>query len=292
MREFYLETRGGRLCVCEWGAAGQPLVVCLHGICDQGAVWTPVADRLAEAGYHVVAPDLRGHGRSARAPTGCLTNLVDLTADVDALLRKLTAPSLILVGHSLGTVIAGMLAAVRRERIKRLVLVEPVLAPRPPDADAVAQLGAQLDFIASQPRQSIIPRLETAALLLKAKNPELSESFSLLLARRATEACEGGIRWRWDPLLRSLHGLSFNGTAEQYLALLRCVGAPVTIVSGDSSNFSDHEDRAKLSAALPRAEHIGLPGGHNVHLASPNLLARCIAESKDAVRAPAESALG
>jgi pimeloyl-ACP methyl ester carboxylesterase len=58
MREFYVDVRGGRLCVCEWGTPGQPLILCLHGICDQGAIWSPVAARLADEGYYVLAPDL------------------------------------------------------------------------------------------------------------------------------------------------------------------------------------------------------------------------------------------
>src|SRR5689334_6938194 len=112
MREFYQEVRSCRLCVCEWGAKDAPLVICLHGIRDQGAVWEPVAAPLAAAGFRVVAPDLRGHGRSSHVPRGTLTNLVDLLADLDRLVETLTQKPFVLVAHSLGTILAGMFAAV------------------------------------------------------------------------------------------------------------------------------------------------------------------------------------
>jgi hypothetical protein len=170
-----------------------------------------------------------------------------------------------------------MLVAVTGERMGNLVLVEPVIAPSAQGDEVVAQLRAQLDHIESDPVQPVIPDVAKAALLLRSQNPQLSESFSMTLARRATEPCDGGVRWRWDPILRSLHGLSFGGTANEFLMLLRSIRARIALIAGDASNFPRCADSVLLHAVLPEAERITLPGDHNVHVGSADLLASRIA---------------
>jgi pimeloyl-ACP methyl ester carboxylesterase len=131
-----------------------------------------------------------------------------------------------------------------------------------------------------------------AALLLRSYTPSLSEPLSLQLASRGTQQSEGGLRWRWDPLLRDLlYGVAFSGTQEQYLSLLQRIAAPVTLMTGASSRFHSKEHALKLRSALPHARSLTLPGGHNIHLDATDALFRCIAEAAgaragDAVLAP------
>ncbi|NMF86770.1 alpha/beta fold hydrolase, partial [Nodosilinea sp. P-1105] len=63
MTETWVTLRGRQHCLCHWGPENGSLVLCLHGILEHGAAWDGVAYGLAQQGYHVVAPDLRGHGR-------------------------------------------------------------------------------------------------------------------------------------------------------------------------------------------------------------------------------------
>lgn len=281
MREFYAEVRSCRLCLCEWGAEGKPLVLCLHGIRDQGAVWEPVATPLAAAGFRVLAPDLRGHGRSCHVPRGTLTNLMDLLADLDHLAAALADGPFVLVGHSMGSMLAAMFAAARADKLIHLLLVEPVLPPQGQDDDVVAHLTAQLDYLASGAAHPAMPDVATAALLLRSYTPSLPEPLSLQLAGRGTQHGEGGLRWRWDPLLRDLYGIAFNGTREQYLSLLQRITVPITLVMGTSSSFHSSEE-GLIRTALPRARSLILRGGHNIHLDAAAALSRCIAEAAGA----------
>ena len=113
MQERFSDIGGLSLCVCSWGPESEPMVLCLHGILDQAAVWEEVAAPLAREGLRVVAPDLRGHGRSQHVGAGGSYNLFDFVADADALVRQVGCSQLFLVGHSLGAVVGALLAASR-----------------------------------------------------------------------------------------------------------------------------------------------------------------------------------
>jgi len=95
----------------EWPAAAPPeaAVALVHGIAEHSGRYEHVAARLNEAGYSVVAVDIRGHGRSAGWP-GQVSGLDDWVADTKALLERTRAAAgdapLFLMGHSLGALIA------------------------------------------------------------------------------------------------------------------------------------------------------------------------------------------
>ena len=99
-----------------WGSPG-PAVVLIHGLTGRAALWSDVATRLADEGYHVIAPDLRGHGTSPRPGN---YSLEAHTADVVHLLES-TGPAC-LVGHSLGGAVAWHVAAARPDVVRCLVI--------------------------------------------------------------------------------------------------------------------------------------------------------------------------
>jgi pimeloyl-ACP methyl ester carboxylesterase/NAD(P)-dependent dehydrogenase (short-subunit alcohol dehydrogenase family)/aryl carrier-like protein len=277
MSENYVNIRGLKLCLCSWGEENNPLILCLHGILEQGAAWHEVAVRLAERGYRVVAPDLRGHGRSDRVGQGGSYNLLDFLADIDAIAEQLTDQPFTLVGHSLGSVIAAMFASIRTEKVKNLILVETVLPTEVKDNDAVEQLTTHLDYLASPPEHAIFPDVATAAERLRLTTPTLSESLAMQLAERITEPHQDGVRWRWDALLRTRTGIGFNGIDRaKYLGLLRQLKAPITLVYGDRSDFNRPEDLAQQQKAMPDARRIIVSGGHNLHLEAAIALAKII----------------
>ncbi|MGH3664516.1 MAG: alpha/beta fold hydrolase [Egibacteraceae bacterium] len=109
-----------------------PPVVLVHGLGGTLYVWHGVIENLS-LHHHVVAMDLRGHGRS-EAATGSLT-VQSLIADVEALINALELPAVTLVGHSLGTLVAQQLAATRSELVDNLVLVGGISYFEPPAKD-------------------------------------------------------------------------------------------------------------------------------------------------------------
>src|SRR5438094_6327568 len=98
-----------------------PTVLLLHGFPDTHAVWRKQVGPLAAAGYRVLAPDLRGYGRS-EAPGGVYDYTLDkLRADVISLLDALHIDKVTLVGHDWGGLIGWQIAAMWPHRVERLV---------------------------------------------------------------------------------------------------------------------------------------------------------------------------
>ena len=108
----------------EWGDAGAPPVVCLHGVTAHGRRFRKLAEERLAAHFHVLAPDLRGHGFSEWEPPWTIATYAhDVLETLDAAgVRR--AP---FVGHSLGGRIALEIAALDRERIERAALLDPAI---------------------------------------------------------------------------------------------------------------------------------------------------------------------
>src|SRR6266540_166610 len=115
----YLQVNGVRLHYTEWGKPGAPPVVLLHGLNVQSHTWDPTSRRLAEH-FHVIAPDLRGHGDSEWARTGYRVRSV--AEDIRQLIAALGLGPVNLVGHSYGVRVAIVLAGESPELVRRLAL--------------------------------------------------------------------------------------------------------------------------------------------------------------------------
>ena len=99
---------------------GEPVFLCIHGLADTLEVWDEIAGPLAERG-RVVRIDQRGHGESG-APAGPCTR-EDLARDALAVLDALAIPRAILIGHSVGGIVAMAAALAAPERVAGLVLI-------------------------------------------------------------------------------------------------------------------------------------------------------------------------
>jgi lipase len=108
-----------RLQLHEWGEPSAPRVVCLHGITSHGRHFAKLAKALP--GFHVLAPDLLGHGSSPYEPPW------SIEAHLDAIVETLGEEPAILVGHSFGVRLALELAARAPKLVPRLVLIEPAV---------------------------------------------------------------------------------------------------------------------------------------------------------------------
>ncbi|ACK70306.1 Beta-ketoacyl synthase [Gloeothece citriformis PCC 7424] len=277
MQENYLTIRGLKLCLCSWGPEDGELILCIHGILEQGAAWEEVATRLAQKGYRVIAPDLRGHGKSDHVGNGGSYNLIDFLGDLDAIATHLTDKPFTLVGHSLGSIIAAMFTSIRPEKVKHLVLVETVLPTEVHEGDTVEQLATHLNYLSSPPKHPVFPDVETAAKRLQTATPAMSEQLAMKLAKRITQAGEGGIQWRWDSLLRTRAGIEFNGiNRSRYLSLLKQIQAKITLIYGDQSDFNRPEDLQLQQQTMSQANRIVVNGGHNLHLEAFEELANII----------------
>jgi pimeloyl-ACP methyl ester carboxylesterase/malonyl CoA-acyl carrier protein transacylase len=277
MTERRVQVRHLDYCLCEWGDRQQPLILLLHGILEQGASWQLIAPALAAQGYWVVAPDLRGHGKSAHAQS---YSMLDFLADVDDLAKQLTDQPFTLVGHSMGSVISALYAGIRGDRLQRVCLVETIVPNEIDDAETANHLVTHLDYLAAPPQHPTFPDVAIAARRLRQVTPQLSQALSETLAERSTVPVADGVQWGWDAFLRTRAGIEFNGISRRrYLALLRDIQVPVTLIYGDRSEFNRPDDLAVIEGVLPGAIRHTVAGGHNLQFENPEAIAEILIES-------------
>jgi pimeloyl-ACP methyl ester carboxylesterase len=139
MGEVTVHRVNGVTLACEWeGPAGGPPLLLLHALGEDRGSWRRVAAELAADGWRTLAVDLRGHGGSARPGTYSFEEMRD---DVLALLDSLGLERVTVVAHSMGTVVASLVAMDRPAAVRRMVLEEgplpfPADPPRPVPAAA------------------------------------------------------------------------------------------------------------------------------------------------------------
>jgi epoxide hydrolase 4 len=109
-------------------AGSGPLVVLLHGFPEFWYSWRHLMPALSEAGYHAIAPDMRGYNLSGK-PQGIDAYAIDILAeDIAALIRHAGERRAHIIGHDWGGAVAWHLAMRHREMVDRLVILN---APHP-----------------------------------------------------------------------------------------------------------------------------------------------------------------
>ena len=107
--------------VREAGKVGDPVVVLLHGFPESSHSWRHQMRPLADAGYHVLAPDQRGYAASSAPCDVAAYSAAHLTADVCALLDDVAAEQAVIVGHDWGALVAWHMGMLHPERCRAVV---------------------------------------------------------------------------------------------------------------------------------------------------------------------------
>jgi pimeloyl-ACP methyl ester carboxylesterase len=123
-----VETNGIRLHIAEQGSG--PLVVLCHGFPECWYSWRHQLPALAEAGYHAVAPDMRGYGQSDHPHEIDQYTLFHLVGDMVGLLDGLGAESAVIAGHDWGAPVAWHAALLRPDRFRAVIGLSVPYRPR------------------------------------------------------------------------------------------------------------------------------------------------------------------
>ncbi|WP_405019907.1 alpha/beta hydrolase [Kitasatospora sp. NBC_00070] len=126
----FVETNGIRMHIAEQGEG--PLVVLLHGFPETWYSWRHQFAALAAAGYHVVAPDQRGYGRTDRPEAVEQYSQLHLVGDVVGLIDALGEEQAVLVGHDWGSPVAWNTALLRPDRVRGIAALGLPYLPRGP----------------------------------------------------------------------------------------------------------------------------------------------------------------
>jgi epoxide hydrolase A/B len=120
-RLSFVETNGIRMRIAEQGEG--PLVVFLHGWPETWYAWRHQLRAVAAAGYHAVAPDLRGFGASDAPPAIEDYDVLDIAGDIVGLLDALGEETAVLVGHDWGAAHAWQIALLYPDRFTGLAIL-------------------------------------------------------------------------------------------------------------------------------------------------------------------------
>jgi pimeloyl-ACP methyl ester carboxylesterase len=113
-------------------AGSGPLTILLHGFPELWYSWRHQLGELAEAGFHAVAPDLRGYGRTDCPRSIDAYNIFQLTGDIVGLVSALQETNAIIIGHDWGATIGAYLAVLRPDLVLGLALLSMPYVPRRP----------------------------------------------------------------------------------------------------------------------------------------------------------------
>jgi pimeloyl-ACP methyl ester carboxylesterase len=232
---------------------GRPVALLVHGITSSSRTWWRVGPALVERGFAVLAVDLRGHGSSPRVTRGLSPAELadDVVETVEAELGPAGdgAPTVdLLVGHSLGAMVALALLAPRPGYARRLLLEDP------PGAHSIdrAELAKGIEHDTDRARR------QPAALRaeMERDNPSWVPGEA---ERRVTDLaeCDGAM----------LAGAVRRGLAFDLATPAAAVAAPVLLILAEEAAGSSllGEDRAGLVRAVRHGTTKVLPAGHSVH---------------------------
>lgn len=294
-----LALRTGLSChFLEWGnaepALAQPrhTVVLLHGFLDFAWTWEEVVQSGLFGRYHLIAPDLRGHGDSDRVGPGGYYHFMDYLADVHDLIAQIKRErqerlggeiQISLVGHSMGGSVAFYYAGAYPEQIFRLALIEglgPPAEERPFDGapERIRTWLAAWRRVASQePR--LLSDLEEAAARLRQRDPRLGAGLALRLAEHGTLLLPDGKRaFKHDPLHLTPGPYPF--ILEIAEAFWRRISCPVLLVGAADSEFKlSDEELARRASCFSNLRSVMLTGaGHMIQRHQPEALSRHLAD--------------
>jgi lipase len=236
-----------RLALHEWGDPDAPRVVCLHGVRNHGRHFARLAERLP--GFHVLAPDLIGHGSSPWEPPW------DLGVQCDAILETVGHAPAALVGHSFGGRLAFELAARAPELATKLVLLDPAIHLPGHVALAAAESTRQEKTYVSF--DELIDRRYDESQLHSTDRELLIED----LAPHVEVGDDGLYRYRYS--LSAV--VAAYGEMASQPPRFADVQVPTLLVLGERSYLPyDHLIDAHREALGDLLEVVVVPGGHSV----------------------------
>jgi pimeloyl-ACP methyl ester carboxylesterase len=232
-----------RLHYVDWGNETAPPMLLIHGGRDHCRNWDWVAEALRDR-YHIIAPDLRGHGDSQWLIGGSY-NQIDYVYDIAQLLRQTNTQPVTIIGHSLGGSISLMYTGLYPETVSKLVVIEgmgppPDLVKQRIEQPVETRLHLWMDDLrrlsGRMPRR--YASLEEALERMQTENPHLTETQARHLTIHGSNRNEDGTySWKFDNYVRAFPpvGLDF---AQQYHLWSR-ITCPTLLIRGTESWASD-----------------------------------------------------
>lgn len=287
MRSQYLDIRGLRTHVQEWGEPGSPKLFMLHGWMDCGATYKYMMPYL-ESQFHVIAPDLRGFGETEHCKGGYW--FPDYLADLELLLDHYAPNERVkLVGHSMGGNIVLMYAGIRPDRVASVLSLEAAGLPPTEPSEAAGKYQQWMREILSDEPSRVYPNSNMLKHSIYKGNPSLPDHIIEDLAELwgkpvEEELAHGGpaaMTLKHDHRHRYTNPIRYN--YEDAKEIWRSIQARVGLVMADSSlmyrKYNEVGRIAEVQEVLRIAQdnyYLVEDSNHMLHMEQPEQTAKAI----------------
>jgi len=240
-----------------------PVILGLHGFLDNAESLRVLAPYLSN--YRFIALDLPGHGYSSHRPHGTHYNQADYLQDIHALITSQQWDKVILIGHSMGGILASMYAGLFPEQVVGVVSI-----------DACGPLTMGDDTAQSQMREAILSRSRKRASTLMSVDIEKAvkarcsisdipaASARQILKRNITQDGNGNDVWGSDPSLRTKSVLRLTET--QAKNIMESVLCPILFIAASNSFKKVDGVFAVRHGWFKNARVECFVGGHHIHM--------------------------
>jgi pimeloyl-ACP methyl ester carboxylesterase len=253
----YIEAAELRLHYLDYGSAGKPPVICLHGAAAH-AHWFDFIATGFTADYHVLALDHRGHGDSDWCDPSAYS-YERYAADLGDVANKLDLKDFVLIGHSMGGMVSLIYTAANQRRVSKLIVVDSMLR-------ITEELAANYPTVGSRGENGYSTREEfVERYRLRPPSTNIrSEVLAHLAQNSVRQTPEGRWRYKFDRNVyakrKAIDGLPYWGRID----------IPVLLVKGERSTRITHEIVAEVKAQCPQVEVAEVfDSGHHVTVDNP-----------------------
>lgn len=288
--EFTLQTSSGRITgLTNTHFRNRPTVLALHGWLDNAASFIPLMSNMQD--YNWIAIDLPGHGHSEHRPAKSHYHFIDwisdLTAIVDAILvskpfAHVQKSNLILVGHSMGGMIASTFAGLYPDVFSKLVLIDAAgLITEPLDygvEDVRAALNSRLrltrpaDQLVATPISSpITPNYKSrihktldSAVKARKKSGDISYKSAAMLVGRNIKETENGFEWLIDQRLKTFSPIRLSEPLAH--KIIGEISVPTLICIAQNGFDSVKQNLLRYKGDYRYSTCVEVLGSHHCHM--------------------------
>jgi pimeloyl-ACP methyl ester carboxylesterase len=251
----------------DWGDPSAPPVVCVHGYTSSAQAFNALARHL-QSRFHVLAPDVRGHGDSAWSPTAAY-QYYDQISDLAGFVDQLGLEQFTLIGTSMGGIIAMAYAGAHPDRLARLVINDIG-----PDAEVGSQRITQM--VGDRPEE--FASLEDAMAYRRLISPitagRSAEDQRELALGVLRQRPDGQWVWKMDPAYIRQRLQKGPPARPPLWPALQRISCPTLVVWGRESDVLSEAQARRMVDVLPQGELVAVPGvGHAPTLVEPAVLA-------------------
>tara|TARA_R110000868_G_scaffold45179_17_gene150168 strand:- start:192 stop:1034 length:843 start_codon:yes stop_codon:yes gene_type:complete len=273
MQEVHFELSHFSLRGLAFGSPQKPMILALHGWLDNAASFIPLSEYLSD--YYILALDVTGHGNSDHRPAGNHYHLIDFVQDIHELVESQGWQSFILLGHSMGGIIATLYASCFNEKITKLISIESFGPMTKEAATSSQQLRESIESrIKASKSAARHPSSLQHTVAARAKAGDMSLNSAALLVERNVEHINGQYYFKTDRSLRTFSSLRI--TEEQAEAFMRNIICPMLVVNGDAGFESMRAALQSRSGWVEQLTAFECSGHHHVHMDNPQPVAHAI----------------